>query len=182
MFHATGQPVRAQIGGRSRCPWVTAGDRSFPSVLAREWPGAKSGRVPQHTRAERRREAAERHRQRQADQRREERRRKVTLRVVIPTVAASFMFVPLDEANSGHHSSLYLSAAELARADTPDLPHMPERDMTLRHTVIRARHRPHEHADRAGAPGTLGRLGALRFVRAEHLRRLTHGRPILDFE
>ena len=34
-------------------------------------------------------------------------------------------FVPLAEANSGHHSSLYLSAAELARADTPDLPHMP---------------------------------------------------------
>ena len=41
------------------------------------------------------------------------------------------MFVPLAEANSGHHSSLYLSAAELARADTPDLPHMPERDMTF---------------------------------------------------
>ena len=34
----------------------------------------------------------------------------------------------------------------------------------------------------AGAPGILGRLGALRFVRAEHLRRLTHGRPILDLE
>jgi hypothetical protein len=41
------------------------------------------------------------------------------------------MFVPLAEANSGHRSSLYLSAAELARADTPDLPHMPERDMTF---------------------------------------------------
>ena len=40
MFHATGQPARAQIGGRSRCPWVTAGDRSLPSVLARQWHGA----------------------------------------------------------------------------------------------------------------------------------------------
>ena len=91
----------------------------------------KSGRLPQHTRAERRREAAERQRQRHADQRREELRRKVTLRAVIPTVAAGFMFVPLAEANSGHHSSLYLSAAELARADTPDLPHMPGQDMTF---------------------------------------------------
>jgi len=91
----------------------------------------KSGRIPQHTRAERRREAAERQRQREADQRRQERRRKVALRVVVPTVAASLMFVPLAEASSGHHSSLYLSAAELARADTPDLPHMPEGAMTF---------------------------------------------------
>ncbi len=30
-----GQPARAQIGGRSRCPWITTSDRSFPSVLAR---------------------------------------------------------------------------------------------------------------------------------------------------
>jgi len=32
-----GQPAHAQIGSRSRCPWVTAGDRSFPLVLARKW-------------------------------------------------------------------------------------------------------------------------------------------------
>ena len=38
-FHAAGQPTHAQIGGRSRCPWVAAGDRSFPSVLARTWHG-----------------------------------------------------------------------------------------------------------------------------------------------
>ena len=148
---------------------MTASDRRFPSVLAREWHGAcrsrsryaasgivdsvsskaarlrrrqaarrkqekrqrKSGRVPQHTRAERRREAAERQRQREVDQRRQERRRKVTLRVVVPTVAAGLMFVPLAEASSGHHSSLYLSAAERARADTPDLPDMPEQHMTF---------------------------------------------------
>ena len=36
-FHAAGQPAHAQIGGRFRCPWVTAGDRSFPPVLARTW-------------------------------------------------------------------------------------------------------------------------------------------------
>ena len=101
-IQAGGQPARTQVGGCSWCPWATAGDRSFPSVLAREWHGAcrsrsrhaaggivdsvsskaarlrrrqaarrkqekrqrKSGRVPQHTRAERRREAAERQRQR----------------------------------------------------------------------------------------------------------------------
>lgn len=26
-----------QIGRRSGCPWVAAGDRSFPSVLVRKW-------------------------------------------------------------------------------------------------------------------------------------------------
>jgi hypothetical protein len=39
-FHAGGQPARAQVGGRSRCPWVTVRDRRFPSVLAHEWHGA----------------------------------------------------------------------------------------------------------------------------------------------
>ena len=92
------------------------------------------------------------------------------------------MFVPLAEANSGHHSSLYLSAAELARADTPDLPHVPERDMTF-DTPSSAPGTAHTNMlIGLVAPGILGRLGALRFVRAEHLRRLTHGRPILDFE
>jgi hypothetical protein len=31
------RPARVQVGGRSRCPWVTADDRSFPPVLARMW-------------------------------------------------------------------------------------------------------------------------------------------------
>ena len=39
-FQARGQPARVQVGGCSRCPWVTAGDRSFPLVLARKWHGA----------------------------------------------------------------------------------------------------------------------------------------------
>ncbi len=39
-LQAGGQPARAQIGGRSWCPWVTAGDRSFPLVLVRKWHGA----------------------------------------------------------------------------------------------------------------------------------------------
>jgi hypothetical protein len=36
-FQAGGQPARAQFRGRSRCPWMTAGHRSLPSVLARIW-------------------------------------------------------------------------------------------------------------------------------------------------
>ena len=36
-FQAGGRPVRSQVGGCLACPWVTTGDRSFPSVLARTW-------------------------------------------------------------------------------------------------------------------------------------------------
>ena len=36
-FQAGGQPARSQVGGRWRCPWATASDRSFPPVLARMW-------------------------------------------------------------------------------------------------------------------------------------------------
>lgn len=98
----------------------------------------KSGRVPQHTRAERTREAAERRRQRETDQRRQERLRKVTLRVALPTIAASFLFVPLVEAGSGHHSYPYLSAAALAGPGNPDLPHIPESNGTLYSPLVAA--------------------------------------------
>jgi hypothetical protein len=49
----------------------------------------------------------------------------------VPIIATGLVFVPLAEVSGGHHSSLYLSAAELVWADTSDQPHMPERDMTL---------------------------------------------------
>ena len=49
-FHATGQPAHGQIRGRSRCPWLTAGHRSFPPVLARTWHAAC---MPPATRANR---------------------------------------------------------------------------------------------------------------------------------
>jgi hypothetical protein len=98
----------------------------------------KSGRAPQHTWAERRREAAERRRQREADQRRQERLERVTLRVAVPTIAASIMFVPLAEAGSGHHSYPYLSAAALAGSGNPDLPHIPESDGTLYSPLVAA--------------------------------------------
>ena len=148
---------------------MTAGDRYFPTVLAREWHGAcrslavetasgivdlmssksarlrrrhearrkqekrlrKSGRMPQHTKAERRRAEAERQCQREADQRRQVWLGRVVLPVVTSASAASIMFLPLAGASSGHHSYPYLSAAELAWPDNPELPHMPESDMTF---------------------------------------------------
>ena len=41
-FQAGGQPGRAQVGSRPDCPWVTAGDRSFPPVLARTCHGCSA--------------------------------------------------------------------------------------------------------------------------------------------
>jgi hypothetical protein len=38
-FHTGGQPPCVQVGGCSQFPWVTAGDGSFPPVLARKWHG-----------------------------------------------------------------------------------------------------------------------------------------------
>jgi hypothetical protein len=36
-FQAGGRRAPTQVGSRAGCPWVTADDRSFPSVLARMW-------------------------------------------------------------------------------------------------------------------------------------------------
>ena len=44
-FRAEGQPAYAPFGRRSGCPWVTAGDRSFPPVLARIWHGRSDRHV-----------------------------------------------------------------------------------------------------------------------------------------
>lgn len=41
------------------------------------------------------------------------------------------MFLPLAGAGSEHHSYPYLSAAELAWPGNPDMPHMPESDVTF---------------------------------------------------
>ena len=93
----------------------------------------KSGRVPQHTKAERKRAEAERQRQRQreADQRRQAWLGRAVLPVVASASAASVMFLPLAGVSSGHHSYPYLSAAELAWPGNPEPPHMPEPDMTF---------------------------------------------------
>lgn len=91
----------------------------------------KSGRVPQHTRTERKRAEAERKRQREADQRRQAWLGRAVLPVVASASVASVMFLPLTGVSSGRHSYPYLSAAELAWPGNPELPHMPEPGMTF---------------------------------------------------
>ena len=91
----------------------------------------KSGRVPQHTQAERRPAETERQRRLAADHRRQARLRRAAFSVVTSTGVASFIFLPLAGASGGRHSYPSLSAAQLARSDKPDLPHTPESDMTF---------------------------------------------------
>lgn len=56
----------------------------------------------------------------------------------MPTIAASFLFVPLTEVGIGHHSYPYLSAVALAGSGNPDLPHMPESDGTYYSPLVAA--------------------------------------------
>jgi hypothetical protein len=91
----------------------------------------KSGRVPQHTQAERRREEVERRHWRETHERRQKRLRRGVFPVVGSIGAAGMMmFIPLAGASSGHHSYLYLSAADSAASGNPDLPHAPEAEGT----------------------------------------------------
>jgi hypothetical protein len=167
MFHTAGPPADIQVSGDLHCPSVTAGDRSFPTVLVHTWHGVcrsharhasggmvdymsskaarlrrrqaarrkldkrlrKSGRVPQHTRAERRREAAERQRQHEIDHRRQVRLRRLTFSALAPVGAASVIVTSVVEFNV-HHSYPFLSATASTGLGNPDLPHMPEQDRT----------------------------------------------------
>ena len=91
----------------------------------------KSGRVPQHTRAERRRAEAERQRDRATERSREAWLRRKALPVIIATGVAAFIdLVPAHV--SGRHSMYpYLSAARAALPGRPDLPHQSDTDTTL---------------------------------------------------
>lgn len=91
----------------------------------------KSGRVPQHTRAERRRAEAERQRQREADQRRQARLQRMVIPLVASTSAAGITFTTTAEVSKWHGLYPDVSAAQRAWPDNPDLPHMPEPDMTF---------------------------------------------------
>ena len=189
-FQAGGPPAHAQLGGRSRCPWVTAGDLCFPLVLARKWHGAcwssaletvdgivdlvssktarlrrrqaaqrkrykrlrKSGRVPQHTQAERRRAEAERQLQREADQRRQARLRRMTVPLAASTGAAAITFMTTPAVSKWHSLYPYVSAAAgLAWPESPELPHTPEPDMTFYSPLVAA-----------GTAATFVRVGPMR--------------------
>jgi hypothetical protein len=96
----------------------------------------KSGRVPQHTRAERRRAEAERQRQQEADRHRQARLRGAVFPVLASTSAASLIFLTSSEVSSGHRSYPYVSAAELVWLGNPDLLHLPEPDMTFYTSLV----------------------------------------------
>lgn len=87
----------------------------------------REGRLPVHTRAERKRAAQERERAREAVRREERRNRRVAAIAVPPAAAAAFIFVP----PSGHisppefHQLAIVPAAApwLADLERPDYPH-----------------------------------------------------------
>jgi len=91
----------------------------------------KSGRVPQHTRAERKRAQAERQLHRQVEQSRQAWLRRGAVLVLTSTGVASLAFLAPAEVSSGHHMYQYVSAAGFAWPGNPDLPHPPEPDMTF---------------------------------------------------
>jgi hypothetical protein len=91
----------------------------------------KSGRVPQHTLTERRREAAERQRARVADQHRQARIRRAVVPALVPLGAASFIFLAPAGLSAGRYTYQSLSADQPAWPGNPDLPHMPEPDVTF---------------------------------------------------
>jgi hypothetical protein len=80
----------------------------------------------------------ERQRWQEATERRQRRLRRVVSPVIGSVGAASIMFMPLAGATIGHHSYLYLSAAELAAPANPDLPHAPESDGTYYSPLVAA--------------------------------------------
>jgi hypothetical protein len=91
----------------------------------------KSGRVPQHTRAERRLAEVERQRQREAERSRQARLRRETFPVLATTAAASIIALIPAEVSGNHSGYPFISAAALAGPGRPDLPHQPEPDMTF---------------------------------------------------
>jgi hypothetical protein len=91
----------------------------------------QSGRVPQHTRAERRRAKGERQRQREAERSRQARLRRTAASVLTSTGVASFLVVIPTEVSRGHDVYPLVSAAEPVWPEPTELPHPPEPGMTF---------------------------------------------------
>ena len=99
----------------------------------------KAGRVPQHSRAERQRAAAERARQREADQRREKLRGRIGLQVAevvgVSSMAFFFGVSGLPVVHHQHPTVLPGSSAGVA-LPAPDMPHMPVPDGTYYTPIV----------------------------------------------
>jgi hypothetical protein len=130
----------------------------------------KSGRVPQHTRAERRRAEVERQREREAERSWEAWRRRKAVPTFIAVGAASFIELASPPASRGHYVHPYIWAADAAWSGRPDLPHQPETDMTFYaqwDTMGTANASPEVGPANLAH---LGWLGAARVVGAEYSR------------
>jgi len=84
----------------------------------------REGRLPVHTRAERKREAEERQRQREAERRRTRRNRKFAAVAGTPTVAAAIItFAPPVHISLHEIYGPYVVAEATSWPDKPDYPH-----------------------------------------------------------
>jgi hypothetical protein len=100
----------------------------------------KAGRLPQHTRAERRRAAAERARQREADERRQRLIGRVVPPLAMGVAVPAFVFTTVAVVSGAHHPFPIIapgSPAGLALPD-PELPHLPEPDGTYYTPIVAA--------------------------------------------
>ena len=142
---------------------------------------SRAGRVPQHTRAERRRAAAERARQREADQRREKLIGRVMPPLAMGVAIPAFVFLGLSEpaVTGAHHWYPISSAAPFGGVGLPagpDMPDLPEPGMTYYTPMITAGTAVTTYQRSIGStyptavPGSLLSFGILR---AEHLWGLT---------
>lgn len=91
----------------------------------------KSGRMPQHTRAERRRAEVEHQHQREAEHSWEAWRRRKAVPTITALGAASVIELAPPPVSRARYGNLYVSAAGPAWPGRPDLPHQPETDVTF---------------------------------------------------
>jgi hypothetical protein len=103
----------------------------------------KAGRLPQHTRAERRRAAAERARQREADRRREKLIGRVMPPLAMGVGVPALVFLGLSgpAVTGAHHWYPVVSAAPFGGVGLPagpDIPHLPEPGMTYYTPMVTA--------------------------------------------
>jgi hypothetical protein len=103
----------------------------------------KAGRLPRHTRAERRRAASERARQREADQRRERLIGRVMPPLAMGVAVPAFVFLGSSGpvVTGAHHWYPMVSAAPFGGVGLPagpDMPHLPDPGMTYYTPMVTA--------------------------------------------
>lgn len=100
--------------------------RRHAAALRRNRRLRKSGRVPQHTRTERKRAEAERLHERQAQQRRQAWQRRAAGAAVTATGIAACAYVTISVAQPVHSTSYPFWSAAQGMPEKAELPHLPE--------------------------------------------------------